>query len=76
MNHLERSQVEPLDAFTGAAEPPERRINLSLTEERQAQICLSCPLPDCIGIESRECPIQIEQRAEWRRQHQARKVSQ
>ena len=43
------------------------RPNITLSEERQVAICLNCPLADCIGIESRQCPIQIEQRAEWRK---------
>jgi len=56
--------------------PPEveRRINLTLTDERQREICLACPLADCVGVENRNCPIRIEQRAEWRRQNH-RKMS-
>src|SRR5215471_12023271 len=62
-----RRQVAPAEV--------ERRIILTLTDERQREICLNCPLADCVGIERRECPIQIEQRAEWRRQNH-RRVSQ
>jgi len=35
-------------------------------EERQRQLCLSCPLADCVGVESSACPIRIEQRRVWR----------
>jgi hypothetical protein len=53
----------PIEIFDAAL----NRINVTLSEERQTQLCLSCSLSDCVGIESRQCPIQIEQRAEWRR---------
>jgi len=38
-----------------------------VTEDRQAQICLSCPLSDCVGIEDATCPIRIEARQLWRK---------
>ena len=54
--------------------PPEveRRVNLTLTDERQREICLNCPLADCVGIERRDCPIQVEQRRAWREQNRRR----
>jgi len=55
----------------GAPVEVERRINPTLTDERQREICLACPLADCVGVERPNCPIRIEQRAEWR--HQNRK---
>src|SRR5262249_10921702 len=73
MSHLELSLVEPLDAFIGAAETPERRINLSLTEERQTKIRRTPPRPGSPGTHSRENPSKIDQRAEWRRRNRAGK---
>jgi hypothetical protein len=40
---------------------------LTLDEDRQRELCLTCPLADCLGIESALCPIRIEQRRVWRR---------
>lgn len=40
---------------------------ITLDEDRQRELCLSCPLADCVGVESSACPIRIEQRAIWRR---------
>lgn len=42
------------------------RVNLTLREEKQVAICLSCPLAECVDITDRRCPIRIEQNAEWR----------
>jgi hypothetical protein len=40
--------------------------NVSAVDEaRQIQLCLSCPLADCVGVESSACPIRIEQRRVW-----------
>lgn len=47
--------------------------NLHLPEKRQREICLNCPLSDCVGIDRPECPIRIEQRTEWRRQNHTRR---
>lgn len=38
----------------------------AVDEQRQIQLCLSCPLSDCVGVESDACPIRIEQRRLWR----------
>jgi len=62
-DHLRR-QVEPAEA--------ERRVNITLSDERQREICLNCPLADCVGIERRDCPIQVEQRRAWREQNRRR----
>src|SRR5262245_59499663 len=52
-----------------ADDSPTHRINLTLTDERMRELCLSCPLADCLDITSTLCPIRIEQRREWRRQN-------
>lgn len=49
------------------------RINLTLSDDEQTKICLACELPDCIDIECRDCPIQVEQRRIWREKTQLRK---
>jgi hypothetical protein len=36
-----------------------------VTEERQRELCLSCPLPDCVGVDHRTCPIRVEARRLW-----------
>ena len=38
-----------------------------VTEERQRELCLTCPLADCVGVESNACPIRIEARHTWRK---------
>jgi len=50
-------------------------INLTLTDDQQREICLDCQLPDCVGLESRYCPIQEAQRAIWRAKDRARKAA-
>ena len=35
-------------------------------EKRQRELCLSCPLADCVGVEDASCPIRIEARRLWR----------
>lgn len=45
-------------------------FSLSLAE-RDA-ICLRCSLADCVGIESAECSIRVEQRRIWREKNQER----
>jgi hypothetical protein len=50
--------------FGGDVEP---QPNVSgVDEARQIEICLSCALPDCIGVENAQCPIRQAQRALWR----------
>ena len=51
-------------------EPVETRINITIAADRQREICLSCPLNDCVGVESPRCPIRIEQKALWRAKNQ------
>jgi hypothetical protein len=36
-----------------------------VTEERQRELCLSCSLPECVGVENATCPIRIETRRLW-----------
>jgi hypothetical protein len=51
------------------AELPEPEPNVSaVDEERQRELCLSCRLADCVGVESEACPIRIEQRRLWQRE--------
>jgi hypothetical protein len=37
-----------------------------VTEDRQRELCLSCPLSDCVGVEDATCPIRAEARRLWR----------
>jgi len=53
------ADVEPVEVNTSA-----------VAEARQIQLCLSCPLADCVGVESSACPIRIEQRRVWRNRRQ------
>ena len=50
----------------------ERRINITLTDERQREICLNCPLADCVDVTDPRCPIRVEQRRLWREQNRRR----
>lgn len=38
-----------------------------VTEERQRELCLNCPLADCVTTASAACPIRIEARRLWRK---------
>lgn len=49
-------------------------INLTLKSHERDAICLDCPLVDCVGIESRACPIRIEQLRRWREKNAQRKA--
>jgi hypothetical protein len=49
------------------SEAVERVPNLAISAERQREICLNCPLPDCVGVGSPQCPIRIEARRRWKR---------
>jgi hypothetical protein len=64
--------AQPLVTLPDFARPhselPEPEPNVSaIDEERQRELCLSCQLADCLGIENPACPIRCEQRAIWRR---------
>jgi hypothetical protein len=52
-------------------EPIEQCPNLRISAERQREICLNCPLDDCVGVGKPQCPIRIEARRQWR-QHRGR----
>ena len=41
---------------------PEQPNVSAVGEARQIQLCLSCHLADCVGVESSACPIRIKQR--------------
>ena len=47
-------------------EPPQFNVS-AVDEALQIQLCLSCPLADCVGVESSACPIRIEARRVWRK---------
>ena len=48
---------------------PARPNNLGIVDEdRQRELCLSCHLADCVGVENAACPIRIEQCRIWREQ--------
>ena len=51
---------------SGEAEVPVTRAHVSVSEERQIELCLSCPLSECAGIASSECPIRRESLRVWR----------
>ena len=54
---------EPVTDAEYAAE-----FNVSrVTEERQRELCLSCLLSDCVGVENTTCPIRVEARRLWRK---------
>ena len=49
-------------------------VVFSLTLAEREPICLDCPLAECVGIESRDCPIRVEQRRIWREKNARRKA--
>lgn len=63
--------VESLPDFTRdfSAEPEPMEPNLTLSEAQQTMLCLSCALPDCVGVKSSACPIRQEQLRVWRSKH-------
>lgn len=52
---------------------PVAKINITMSKLEQDAICLRCTLPDCLGVENPQCPIQVEQRRRWRKDYQLRK---
>ena len=50
---------------SASLEPIEANPNLRVSAERQREICLNCPLPDCLGVGNDQCPIRIEARRQW-----------
>jgi hypothetical protein len=59
-------QAKYAPPLTGVAELETTPNVSAVDEDRQAQICLSCSLPDCIGIENPRCLIRVEARRLWR----------
>lgn len=54
-------------------EPEPTQPNISgVTDERQIELCLNCPLPDCVGVDHRRCPIRQEQLRVWREKNARR----
>jgi hypothetical protein len=57
----------PAYAQRGAdVEPIEQCPNLAISAERQREICLNCPLADCVGIGNDQCPLRVEARRQWK----------
>lgn len=59
-------------ALPSPTEAIEPGLNIYLSDERQREICLACPLADCLDITDRRCPIRVEQRRIWREQSHKR----
>ncbi len=51
-------------------EPIEQYPNLRVSAERQREICLNCPLDDCVGVANDQCPIRVEARRQWKRRRE------
>ncbi len=47
-------------------EAPEVFRHLRVDADRQRELCLNCPLDDCVGVNHPACPIRIESRRVWR----------
>lgn len=47
-------------------EAPEVFRHLRVDADRQRELCLNCPLDDCVGVNHPACPIRIESRRIWR----------
>jgi len=58
--------LPPLMRERPQVEAVEQCPNLRISPERQREICLSCPLADCVGVGQPQCPIRIEARRVWR----------
>jgi hypothetical protein len=64
---LPEYDAELMATLARAEAEPTTPNNLGIVdEERQRALCLSCPLADCVGVESSACPIRQEQRRAWR----------
>ncbi len=48
------------------SEPIEPSPNLAISADRQREICLNCPLADCVGVANETCPLRIEARRIWK----------
>jgi len=63
-----RYEVLPCAGEPITDEEAQVEFNVSrVTEERQRELCLSCALSDCAGVENAACPIRIEARRLWRK---------
>lgn len=50
-------------------------INFTISLHEQDAICADCPLLDCVDRDSRDCPIQVEQRRRWRENNKRREAA-
>jgi len=56
-------------------EPLEICSHLAVSADRQCELCLNCPLADCVGVGNQSCPIRIESRLDWKRRRELAKVT-
>ncbi len=57
--------LPPLMRERPQVEAVEQCPNLAISDDLQREICLNCPLPDCVGVANDQCPIRIEARRQW-----------
>jgi len=50
-------------------------INFTISLREQNAICANCPLQICVDRDSRDCPIQVEQRRTWRENNKRREAA-
>jgi len=58
--------LPPLMRARPETEAIEQCPNLVVSANRQREICLNCPLADCVDVSQPQCPIRIEARHVWR----------
>jgi len=58
--------LPPLTRERPQVEAVEQCPNLAISDDLQREICLNCPLADCVGVSQPQCPIRIEARRVWR----------
>ena len=63
--------LPPLMRARPETEAIEQCPNLRISPERQREICLNCPLADCVGVANDQCPIRIEARRQWKRRRES-----
>lgn len=62
-------------ARTPADDDEPTTTNISgVDEDRQREMCLNCPLPDCVGVDHRRCPINVELHRAWREKNARRRT--
>ena len=56
----------------GQQEPSELSYNITLSDDVQRNLCLTCPLADCVDLADIRCPIHVAQLEAWRNQNHRR----